>query len=194
MHYRRIYEIYVGPIPVDENGRTYDIHHIDKNRNNNDPSNLIALSLQDHYNLHWSQGDYGACYGIALRMNASPEEISKRCSELATLMNEERKGQTHHCKGRKHYNNGVIQKMFKDPPEGWVPGRLHFNNKGSKIGAEKQKNKKWYNNGQREGMFKKQPEGWSVGRLFDSKKGKSKPEWSIAVKKGWETRRSKSPS
>ena len=35
--YRKIYEQHHGPIPIDESGRTYDIHHIDGNHFNNDP-------------------------------------------------------------------------------------------------------------------------------------------------------------
>lgn len=33
--YRKIYKDYYECIPTDETGRTFDIHHIDGNRNNN---------------------------------------------------------------------------------------------------------------------------------------------------------------
>lgn len=59
--YRQIYENHVGPIPKDHEGRTYEIHHIDGDRDNNTLSNLIAVSLQDHYNIHFAQGDFDAC-------------------------------------------------------------------------------------------------------------------------------------
>jgi hypothetical protein len=81
--YRHIYEKVHGPIPVDEDGRTYEIHHVDGDRSNNDPSNLIALSIRDHYEVHSSQGDWGAAWAIARRMGMSPEELSK----LATRNN-----------------------------------------------------------------------------------------------------------
>jgi hypothetical protein len=55
--YRRIYEQVYGPIPVDADGRSFEIHHIDGNRSNNDISNLVALSIQEHYDVHWQQGD-----------------------------------------------------------------------------------------------------------------------------------------
>ena len=75
--YRKIYEGHNGPIPKDTNGRTYDIHHIDGNRKNNHPDNLIAVSVQEHYDIHYSQGDYGACYKIAIHnMKLSPDELS----------------------------------------------------------------------------------------------------------------------
>jgi hypothetical protein len=75
--YRRIYEQHFGPIPRDEDGRTYDIHHIDGNRKNNDPSNLIALSIKEHYKVHHDQGDYGAALRIIARMEVPPELLSE---------------------------------------------------------------------------------------------------------------------
>jgi hypothetical protein len=74
--YRRIYERQYGPIPLDEDGRSFEIHHIDGDRTNNDPSNLVAMSIREHYDVHYRQGDYGACYRMAIRMSKTPEEIS----------------------------------------------------------------------------------------------------------------------
>jgi hypothetical protein len=65
-----------GPIPKDSNGRSYEIHHIDGNRENNELSNLICVSIQEHYNIHYNQNDFGACVMIAKRMNMSSEYIS----------------------------------------------------------------------------------------------------------------------
>jgi hypothetical protein len=75
--YRRIYEQHFGPIPRDEDGRTYDVHHIDGNRKNNDPSNLVALSIKEHYKVHHEQGDYGAALRIIARMRVPPELLSE---------------------------------------------------------------------------------------------------------------------
>lgn len=55
MNYRKIWEQVHGQIPKDEQGRTYDIHHIDGNRKNNSIENLICLSLEDHYKIHLKQ-------------------------------------------------------------------------------------------------------------------------------------------
>ena len=52
MNYRKLWEQNYGPIPKDETGRTYDIHHIDGNRKNNSLDNLICLSIEDHYKIH----------------------------------------------------------------------------------------------------------------------------------------------
>lgn len=91
--YRRIYEQHHGPIPKDNEGRTYDIHHIDGNRKNNDPSNLVALSIDEHYKVHYDQGDYSAC----LRIIARKDVPSNLLSELATKENVKRiENGTHH--------------------------------------------------------------------------------------------------
>ena len=73
---RKIWIKHHGEIPVDANGRKYDIHHIDGDHTNNDISNLIALSIDDHYKVHLEQHDYRACHAIGLRMNTLPSEIS----------------------------------------------------------------------------------------------------------------------
>lgn len=75
--YRKLYKQFHGSIPIDNEGRSFDIHHLDGNRNNNSISNLIAVSLQEHYNIHYAQGDYGACLKMSDRMKLSPEEKSR---------------------------------------------------------------------------------------------------------------------
>lgn len=74
--YRKIYESHNGPIPKEDNGRSYEIHHIDGNHFNNDPSNLKAVSIQEHYDIHYSQGDWAACLIISDRAKISSKEQS----------------------------------------------------------------------------------------------------------------------
>jgi hypothetical protein len=90
--HRKIYEQHYGIIPVDETGRKYDVHHIDGNHNNNDPTNLIAVSIQEHYDIHFKQGDWRACLTIALRMKKEPSILS----ELATKVNLSRVAKNKH--------------------------------------------------------------------------------------------------
>jgi hypothetical protein len=52
--FRKIYEDYFGPIPKDSDGRSYDIHHIDGDHSNNHPSNLKAVTIQEHYDIHYA--------------------------------------------------------------------------------------------------------------------------------------------
>jgi len=79
--YRRIYKNHYGPIPVDMNGNSYHIHHIDGNRYNNDPDNLIALSAFDHYKIHYEQKDYAAALLLAKKIKINDKIISEISSK-----------------------------------------------------------------------------------------------------------------
>lgn len=82
--YRKIWKNAFGPIPLDANGRTCEIHHIDGDRSNNSLDNLKCVTLQEHYDIHFQQGDYLACAAISKRLNLSIEDskaLSKRISE-----------------------------------------------------------------------------------------------------------------
>ena len=81
-NYRKIYEHHYGPIPKDSDGRSYEIHHIDGNHTNNHPSNLKCVTLREHYDIHYSQKDYGACFKMAKRMLLSVEEKATLASEF----------------------------------------------------------------------------------------------------------------
>ena len=100
--YRRIYEKHKGPIPKDNYGKSYDIHHIDGNKKNNNINNLVALSLQEHYNIHYKQGDWGACLVISNRLKMN-SEISKGKSKGP--MSEFQKSQISKSKYKKVYCN-----------------------------------------------------------------------------------------
>jgi HNH endonuclease len=87
-NYRKIYLENHGSIPVDRQGRTYDIHHIDGDYTNNHPNNLMAVSLKEHYEIHKQQNDWKACSALAMRIKAdlTPKEIS----ELSKKSNQQR--------------------------------------------------------------------------------------------------------
>lgn len=70
VNYRKLYESVFGKIPKDDLGRSYEIHHIDGNRNNNSIENLICVSIEEHYAIHLSQGDYNSANLIAERMRS----------------------------------------------------------------------------------------------------------------------------
>lgn len=90
-NYRKIYEQHYGSIPREDSGRSYEIHHIDGDHNNNDPNNLKAVTILEHYTIHYSQEDWAACRRIGNRMKLSPEKIS----ELSRL------------NAKKHIENGT---------------------------------------------------------------------------------------
>jgi hypothetical protein len=95
-NYRKIYGNHNGLIPKEADGRTYEIHHIDGNHSNNDPTNLKAVTIQEHYDIHYVNGDWGACFKIAKRMELSPKEISELVSKSSC---ERVKNGTHHFLG-----------------------------------------------------------------------------------------------
>jgi HNH endonuclease len=128
-NYRKIYTEHFGPIPFDSTGRVYDIHHKDGNRSNNDPSNLIAVSIQEHYDIHYSRGDYGACYYTAGRMNLSASTLS----ELATKSNQRRV-----YNGTHNFLGGSIQKeMVNSGTHHFLGGKIQSesNQKRLKLGT-----------------------------------------------------------
>ena len=47
----------------------HDIHHIDGNPWNNNPSNLVALTVREHYEIHKAQGDIVAASMIKGRLD-----------------------------------------------------------------------------------------------------------------------------
>jgi hypothetical protein len=76
-NYRKLWTEHYGKIPKDEMGRSYEIHHKDGDRTNNSIDNLVCISIQEHYDTHYAQGDYGACVMIAKRMQMSPDYLSE---------------------------------------------------------------------------------------------------------------------
>lgn len=77
MHYRDIWKKHFGEIPKDSDGRPYEVHHKDGNRKNNTIENLICVSIKEHYDLHYNQGDYGAAMLIAKRMGKPANYLSE---------------------------------------------------------------------------------------------------------------------
>jgi hypothetical protein len=69
-NYRKVFERYYQASLLDG----IDIHHIDRDHFNNEPSNLQAVTLEEHYNIHKSQNDYYACFMISQRMKIKPDD------------------------------------------------------------------------------------------------------------------------
>ena len=94
MNYRRLWIKAYGPIPVDEQGRSFEIHHLDGNRQNNVLENLQCLSIEDHYNQHYAKKEYFAANLIANRMGKSLEKVSNwnMSNETRKKMSDSKKG------------------------------------------------------------------------------------------------------
>lgn len=105
INYRKIWENHYGEIPKDTDGRPFEIHHKDGNRNNNNIDNLICLSIKEHYDTHYQQGDYGACVMIAKRMNLPPNYLSEIQKGIKRPgVGGVKKGTVPWNKGKKGYN------------------------------------------------------------------------------------------
>jgi hypothetical protein len=128
--YRRIYENHYGKIPKEPNGRSYEIHHVDGNHNNNDPINLIAVTLQEHYDIHLFQKDYAACVLIGRKLGVDPETLAKlnRQQNKLRVLNG-----THHLLG------GEIQKRSSQVRA--QKGILGFQNQENLTKANKERDK-----------------------------------------------------
>lgn len=83
---RRVWRFHNGPIPVDENGVSFDIHHRDGDWSNDAPDNLQALSVLDHYRLHFAQGDWGAAWYIAQRFKLSTEDYEEIRAKISAAL------------------------------------------------------------------------------------------------------------
>jgi hypothetical protein len=85
MH-RKIWTQAYGKIPKDSKGRSYEIHHINGDHFDNRLENLKLVTIDEHYSIHYEQGDFNACRKILRRMKISPEENSRLSKELCMLM------------------------------------------------------------------------------------------------------------
>ena len=67
-NYREIYKKYHSDVDISG----LHIHHLDGDSNNNDISNLIALTQEDHYKIHFFQRDFGAAALLSAGIDAEP--------------------------------------------------------------------------------------------------------------------------
>ena len=156
MNYRKIWIKANGPIPKDGTGRTFEIHHKDGNRKNNELDNLMCLSIQDHYDIHLRQNDFAACHAIKLRMKYTPEEIS----ELASKAAKHRKVQVFNIPKVRAKNLAALRRKIEDGTFHLLSGEiqkatnaklvkqgLHIFQQPASIEAVKNRNKETVQNG-----------------------------------------------
>jgi len=117
---RAIYKKYFGEIPKDANNRSYEVHHIDGNHENNDISNLKLVTIEEHYAIHYSQGDYGACLIMSKRMGISPQEKS----ELASKHSQARLARGDHPFLREGFQRNVQLKRLQEGTHHMLGGAI----------------------------------------------------------------------
>lgn len=189
--YIKIYKQHYGEIPRDSQGRSYDIHHIDGDYTNNDISNLVALSIEEHYKLHKTQEDWGAVWALAKRLDVSQQEKSKaaRNSNLARAKAGTHWSQVSSKNGTHPFQNPEFQRMMMDKQlskgthsshQTWTCEKCNKTGKhmvnysryhGDNCGAVSvSQGRVWVNNGSVSKMINKDQleqstaEGWYLGR------------------------------
>jgi hypothetical protein len=110
--YRSLWEENFGPIPKDENGISYEIHHIDGDKTNNDIKNLKCVSLREHYDIHYQQKDWGVCFLIAKRMKLSKEEISELASKAGKISSKKLLKNGNHNFLKKDVRKKIVENSF----------------------------------------------------------------------------------
>jgi hypothetical protein len=145
-NHRKIWSDHFGPIPKEPCGRSYEIHHKDGDYTNNSIDNLVCLTIQEHYEVHFSQGDEYACWMILQRLG----DDSLRATSLPA-----------HNKGKQAWNDGQRVKYADEcPGEGWAKGDLQKGKKGATA------DKVVWNNGKTTRYAIVCPgEGWEPGAL-----------------------------
>ena len=140
-----------GSIPVDSNGRSYEIHHIDGNRKNNDISNLTCIPIEEHLRIHEELEDWGSVSLIRMRMGLPP---LPSWNHSETSKNKVRESNI----GKIWINNGKVIKWIKkgsNIPEGWKKGMVLVK-------------RVWINDGKSNKQWNKSnpiPKGWKLGLL-----------------------------
>jgi len=127
--YRKIYENHNGPIQREDNGRAYEIHHLDGNHQNNLPDNLICVPIQEHYNIHYRQGDWSACLLISRALKLSPEDKSKLARDAA---NKRIEGGTHNFQNS-DWQRHAARERVKNGTHHWLGGEMQSKNAKKQI-------------------------------------------------------------
>lgn len=133
-NYRKIYESHYGTIPMDSQGRPYEVHHLDGNRNNNNVENLIAIPIEEHYQIHLAQGDWAACLRIGAKMKISHAELKQLAARSSRNLV---KSGRHHWLTDEHKEN-TRRRMHDLALSGLHPAQKIENREKSRVRAKKQ--------------------------------------------------------
>lgn len=149
MNYRKIWEKENGPIPKDENGRSYDIHHIDGNRKNNSIENLMCVSIQDHYEIHLNNFKKTGCNKEAASAKLLGNRIKKNLNEISgyTISLETRTKISQTLTGVKHTKERVNKMKKKLKGIKWSESDIEARRRGLKQyykdASEEELNARW---------------------------------------------------
>lgn len=83
--YRKIWVANHGTIPTTPDGRKYHVHHIDRDRTNNDIDNLMCYSPLDHFLVHLEAEEYQAANAIYMGHLSKEEQEQYKHLDLPKL-------------------------------------------------------------------------------------------------------------
>ena len=137
-NYRKIWETYNNKKIPDN----YEIHHIDGNRNNNNPENLLCVSIHEHLEIHKKQNDWAAVQAILARIeNRNKNDISyaAREAQKKKLKYGNHNFQLMTEKRRTEISKKTIRKRIKKYGIAFlgIPDIIENSRKAGKIAAEK---------------------------------------------------------
>ena len=176
MNYRRLWESHYGPIPKDEEGFSYEIHHIDGDHKNDNISNLKLVTIKEHLNIHLQQEDWFAAALIAKRIGLGPDYIS------SLQRGKKRPGVGGRKKGTKwSAAERETQQALRSSPDFYNylydPIRCQKISNSLRGRQGSAEGKKWFNNGVKETYDTICPEGYSLGRLSRTQPNKQGMKW-----------------
>lgn len=116
-NYRRIYEKFNNCCILPG----MHIHHIDGNKFNNDISNLLCCTSEEHYLIHLKQGDTVALNGKFIQFSANKIKC-KHSEETKVKMKAAQSGESHAMYGKKHTDETktkmrILAKLRMQDPE-----------------------------------------------------------------------------
>ena len=168
-NYRKIWEEANGPIPVDDSGRSFEIHHIDGDRENNAIDNLQCVSVFDHFFIHHEKGDVAACLLMIYRLEMEDDPLFKILkSEISRESNRRRlaNGTHNFLKPEHHHKVKVTQKRL------YSEGKHHFCNGQTERGQKSAQSRfKMWKSGTDDEFFSLLG-GYKLYRTFRLKNGK----------------------
>lgn len=181
LNYRRIWETHNNEKIPDG----YEIHHIDGNRKNNNPDNLICVSIEEHLKIHKDQKDWGAVQAILARM-----ENKEGIKEAASKFQKEKylKGEHNFQKIDPETRSKISKEVHKNRETAFlnIPDPVKNSSNAGKKAAKKcagfldtksknhgsnyVKNTKWWINkeGKRKRSINKPGVDWKEGMKYES--------------------------
>lgn len=176
--HQRVWVKHHGAIPRDEAGRSYEIHHRNGDHDDNRIENLQCVTIAEHFQIHFDQGDLCAAAAVLTRMGADPDKLKALNSAAGKIAGKnsflaksgwhdpdvKRRG-GENTSGLRWYTNGTVNtRSAVHPGEGWVLGRPNVGKFGFKLGRKI--GTFWNKDGVNKRAHECPGDGWVPGRYL----------------------------